>query len=140
MKTKMSNDYETETETEMSPTPAIISVGEENSGFSNLSANLAEVRKFKGVIGYILRNDSSAIVDLNDSNKIIEYATLSSEVNDSCFETAKLFNLGDCKRILVESENMQVLCINLGENRISLFLEKTTDSISITESFCPKLN
>jgi predicted regulator of Ras-like GTPase activity (Roadblock/LC7/MglB family) len=133
MKTKMNNDYETE----MSSTAAVISVGEENSEFSTLRANLAEVRELKGVVGYILRSGTSAIVDLSDSNRIIEYAALSSEMNDSCFEMAKRFNLGDCKSILVEGENVQVLCMNMGENRISVFLEKSINPTSITERFMP---
>jgi hypothetical protein len=50
---------------------AIVTVGDEKSGFTNLSASLAEIRKLKGVLGYILRNNTSAIVDLEDADKIV---------------------------------------------------------------------
>ena len=135
MKTKMSNDYETE----ISPTAALISVDEENSEFSSLKSNLAEVRKQNGVIGYILRSGTSAIVDLSDSSKIIEYAALSSEMNDSCFEFAQQFNLGGCKSILVEGENVQVLCLNMGDDRISVFMEKNVNPASIAKKFLSKI-
>ncbi|HUK84611.1 MAG TPA: hypothetical protein VLU95_01990, partial [Candidatus Acidoferrum sp.] len=58
---------------------ALLSVGEENSAFGSLSASLEEIRKLKGVIGYIIRSNSSAIVDLAEPDKISEYALLTSE-------------------------------------------------------------
>ena len=106
--------------------PAIITaVEDESSIFANLSASLAEIRKLKGVIGYILRNNSSAVIDLNESEKIIQYATLASQVHESCKEIARLFNMGETESMLVEGEKVKVLCMNLGENRISVFMEIT---------------
>jgi predicted regulator of Ras-like GTPase activity (Roadblock/LC7/MglB family) len=104
---------------------AITSVDEENSAFANLSASLTEIRKLKGVIGYILRSNTSAIIDLNEQDKIIEYAVLSSQMHDSSQEITKQFNLGETESILVEGENVKVLCMSIGENKISIFMEKS---------------
>jgi predicted regulator of Ras-like GTPase activity (Roadblock/LC7/MglB family) len=104
---------------------AITSVGEENSAFASLSASLTEIRKLKGVMGYILRSNTSAIIDLNETDKIIDYAILSSQMNDSGIEIAKQFNLGDVECIIVEGENIKVLGMAIGENKISIFMEKT---------------
>jgi predicted regulator of Ras-like GTPase activity (Roadblock/LC7/MglB family) len=114
-----------ETTTVFTDAVAVTSVGEENSAFASLSASLTEIRKLKGVIGYILRSNTSAIIDLNETNKIISYAILSSQMNDSSIEIAKQFNLGDIECILVEGENVKVLCMTMGENKISIFMEKT---------------
>ena len=103
----------------------ITAVEDESSVFANLSASLAEIRKLKGVIGYILRNNSSAVIDLNESEKIIQYATLASQVHESCKEIARLFSMGETESMLVEGENVKLLCMNLGENRISVFMEIT---------------
>jgi predicted regulator of Ras-like GTPase activity (Roadblock/LC7/MglB family) len=113
-----------ETETEFSPV-AITTVDEENSVYANLNASLAEIRKLKGVTGYILRSNTEAIIDLNEQDKITEYAILSSQMNESSQEIVKQFNLGETESILVEGKNVKVLCMSIGENKISIFMEKT---------------
>jgi predicted regulator of Ras-like GTPase activity (Roadblock/LC7/MglB family) len=102
---------------------AVTSVGADNS-FENLSVSLGEIRKLKGVLGFILRNDSSAIIDLNEQDQIIEYAILSTQIHDSCQEIAKQFNLGETESMLVEGIDIKVLCMAVGENRMSIFMEK----------------
>ena len=114
-----------EAETALTNEVAVISVDEENSGFASLSASLTEIRKLKGVIGYLLRSNTSAIIDLNEQDKIIEYAVLSTQIHDSSQEIAKQFNLGETESILVEGENVKVLCMSIGENKISVFMEKS---------------
>ena len=114
-----------ETETAFTNAVAITSVDEENSAFANLSASLTEIRKLKGVIGYILRSNTSAIIDLATPDKIIEYAFLSTRMHDSSQEITKQFNLGETESILVEGKNVKVLCMSIGENKISVFMEKS---------------
>ena len=114
-----------EVETVFTNAVAVISVDEENSAFASLSASLAEIRKLKGVIGYILRGNTSAIIDLAAPDKIIEYAFLSSQMHDSSQEITKQFNLGETESILVEGKNVKVLCMSIGENKISVFMEKS---------------
>ncbi len=103
----------------------VISAGDDKSGFANLAASLTEIRKLKGVSGYILRSDTSAIVDLSEQDKIIEYAILSSQIAESSREMAKQFNLTDIESVLVEGKSVKVLCMSVGENKISVFMEKT---------------
>jgi predicted regulator of Ras-like GTPase activity (Roadblock/LC7/MglB family) len=122
-----------ETESELTSVAAVISVGEENSSFAGLSATLTEIRKLEGVLGYILRSNSSAIIDLNEQDKIIEYAILSSQIYDSSLEMANQFNLGAAESILVEGKAIKILCLTLGENKISIFLEKNTTHVGITK-------
>jgi predicted regulator of Ras-like GTPase activity (Roadblock/LC7/MglB family) len=112
-------------ESELINEAAVISVGEENSTFAGLSTSLTEIRKLKGVVGYILRSNTSAIIDLNEQDKIIEYAILSSQINDSSLEIANQFNLGTAESVLVEGKAIKVLCMTMGENKISIFMEKS---------------
>ena len=114
-----------EAEVEVSENAPVISAGEENSGFANLAASLAEIRKLKGVCGYILRSDTSAIVDLSEQDKIIEYAILSSQIAESSREIAKQFNMADIESVLVEGKSVKVLCMSVGENKIGVFMDKT---------------
>ena len=113
-----------EAETALTNQVVITSVDGENSGFASLSASLAEIRKLKGVIGYILRSNTSAILDFTEPDKITENAILSSQIHDSCQEITKQFNLGEMENVLVEGENVKVLNMSMGENNISVFMEK----------------
>jgi predicted regulator of Ras-like GTPase activity (Roadblock/LC7/MglB family) len=121
LKRKTSAD---EAETVLTNQVVITSVDDENSGFASLSASLAEIRKLKGVIGYILRSNTSAILDFTEPDKITENAILSSQIHDSCQEITKQFNLGEMENVLVEGENVKVLNMSMGENNISVFMEK----------------
>ena len=120
MKSKIS-DKEAKTDFDDS---AVISVHDEKSTFASLNSSLAEIRKLKGVIGYILRNGSSAIIDLASSEKLTEYAIFSYEIAEACQEMIKNFNFGETESMLVEGESVKVLCMNIDENKISVFMEK----------------
>ncbi len=122
LKPKTSTD---ETATVFTDAVAVTSVGEENSAFASLSDSLTEIRKLKGVLGYILRSNTSAIIDLSEQDKIIAYAILSSQINDPSLKITKQFNIGDTESILVEGKNVKVLCMSIAENKISIFMEKT---------------
>jgi predicted regulator of Ras-like GTPase activity (Roadblock/LC7/MglB family) len=102
-------------------TPSVIA---ENADLVALNASLNEIRKLKGVLGYILRGETSAIVDLTDQGKLTQLALLSSKIHDSLLTVAKRFSLGEVESMLVEGETMKVLCMSVGANRISVFMEK----------------
>jgi F420-0:gamma-glutamyl ligase-like protein len=76
-----------------------VTSSEEDQVFTDLSKNLAEIRKAEGVIGYILRSTTAATIDLKEPEKIAEYAILSSQVVDSSQEISALFELGNAESI-----------------------------------------
>jgi len=100
---------------------------EETISLNNLRANLDEIKTYDGVIGYILRNSTSAAIELKDPTKLIDYAIISSSALDASEELSKLFDLGAVKDIVVEGKGIKVLSLTVGENRISIFLEKDAD-------------
>jgi predicted regulator of Ras-like GTPase activity (Roadblock/LC7/MglB family) len=110
---------------------AVISVEDDNSAFANLAASLAEIRKLKGVMGYILRSNSSAIIDLAEQDKIIEYAILCTQLSESSSEMAKQFNITDIESVLVEGKKVKVLFMSIGENNVGVFMEKTATHAGI---------
>jgi predicted regulator of Ras-like GTPase activity (Roadblock/LC7/MglB family) len=114
-----------EISTESPESAPVISVGEDSSVFSSLAASLAEIRKLKGVMGYILRNNTSAIIDLTEQEKLIEWAILFSQISESSIEIAKQFNLADIESVLVEGKCVKVLCMSIDDNRIGIFMERT---------------
>ena len=120
-------------ETLLPDSAPVISLGDDNSVFTNLAASLAEIRKLKGVMGYILRSDTSAIIDLTGQEKIIEYAILSSQISESSIEMAKQFNMTDLESVLVEGKSVKVLCMSVSDNRISVFMEKTATHAGIIQ-------
>jgi hypothetical protein len=110
--------------TELSDGAAVIVVGDD-SAFTNMAKCLAEIRKENGVVGYILRSDASAIVDLAEQEKITDYALLSWQIDESSRQMAKQFNLMDIERVVVEGKTVKVLCLNQSKNRASVFIDKT---------------
>ena len=127
---------ETQTAVIVDDESAVTSV-EENHAFENLSVQLAEIRKCNGVVGYILRSATSATIDLKEPEKIVEYAILSSQVLESSHEISELFDIGNVENILVEGKNIKVLCMTIGENKISIFMEKTVDHADILNRITP---
>lgn len=90
-------------------------------------AILDEIKTYKGVVGYILRNSTSAAINLRDPTKIIDYAILSSSALNVGEEFSELFNLGAIKNIVVEGKDVKMLSLTIDENKISIFMEKTVD-------------
>jgi predicted regulator of Ras-like GTPase activity (Roadblock/LC7/MglB family) len=100
---------------------------DENPSVTGLRASLDEIKTFEGVKGYIMRNTTSAAIDLNDPSKIVDYAILSSSAFDAAQELAPIFELGDAKEMLVEGKNVKMLSMIVDGNKISVFMEKNTD-------------
>lgn len=100
---------------------------EETSSADDLRASLEEVKGYEGVIGYILRNSTSAAIDLKDPSKLIEYAILSSSAIDAGEELSKLFDLGDVKNILVDGKDVKAISFTVNDNKISVFMEKNAN-------------
>ncbi len=109
----------------------------EDQVFTQLSKNLEEIRKTKGVVGYILRNTTAATIDLEEPEKLVEYALLSFEALDSSQEIAELFELGDTESILIEGKENKALCININGNKIGIFMKKDTDHTCILKKLLP---
>jgi predicted regulator of Ras-like GTPase activity (Roadblock/LC7/MglB family) len=128
--------HETSTTVIMEDETAVSSV-EEDQTFTNLRTSLAEINKCEGVLGYILRNATSATIDLKDPAKLIEYAILSSQALDSSQEISELFDIGDIENILIEGKDIKVLCMAIDENKISIFLEKNADHADILKRVSP---
>jgi len=103
----------------------------EESHVNNLRANLEEIKTYDGVIGYILRNSTSAAIDLKDPTKLIDYAILSSSALDASEALSEDFNLGDVKSIIVTGKNVKVLSLTVSDNRISVFMDKEGNSEKI---------
>jgi predicted regulator of Ras-like GTPase activity (Roadblock/LC7/MglB family) len=114
-----------------------VTSSEEDQTFTDLSKNLAEIRKAEGVIGYILRSTTAATIDLKDPENIVEYAILSSQVLDSSREISELFELGDVESTLIEGKETKALCLVIGENKISIFMEKNADHADILKRVSP---
>jgi predicted regulator of Ras-like GTPase activity (Roadblock/LC7/MglB family) len=109
---------------------------EEATPENDSRAGLEEIKTWNGVIGYILRNTTSAAVDLKDPTKIVDYAMLSSSALDAAEELSKLFDLGKTTHIVVEGREIKVLSLISGENKISVFLEKNANCEKVLRKLC----
>jgi len=105
---------------------------------NDLKARLEELKNRDGVIGYILRNTTSASIDLKDPAKIIDFAVLSSSAIDASKELSNLFDLGNVNSTVVEGRNVKMLSLTIDENRISIFMEKNVDCEALRNTLCAK--
>ena len=110
---------------------------EEDDTYTDLSTKLAEIRKNKDVIGYILRSTTQATIDLKEPEKLVEYAIFSSQVLDSSQEILDLYELGDVNSVLIQGKESKALCMTINENKISIFMEKTADHTDILKKISP---
>jgi predicted regulator of Ras-like GTPase activity (Roadblock/LC7/MglB family) len=106
-------------------TTTTLPLDEDHTVFANLATSLAQIRKLKGVHGYILRNNTSAVVDIVEQDKITDYAILSTQIEETYPDMAKSFKLADIESVIVEGKNAKVLCMNVGGNKMSIFMDKT---------------
>jgi predicted regulator of Ras-like GTPase activity (Roadblock/LC7/MglB family) len=90
----------------------------------DLQTLLAEVKKFRGVIGFIVRNQDAAFVDIEDSDKITDYALLSSLAHDASKDFSEVFDLGEIRNIFLNGKSIKILSVNIGENNVSVFMKK----------------
>jgi len=100
---------------------------------NNIRPTLEEIKQSDGVIGFILRNTTSATIDLKDPTKVIDYAILSSSAFEASEQLSELFNLGKIKNIIVEGNKAKTLHKSVDENNISIFMEKNVDAKKILE-------
>lgn len=89
-----------------------------------IKQNIDKVKTKEGIIGYILRNSTSASIDLKDPTKVIDYAVLSSSALEASEELSKTFKLGDVKHVLVEGNTAKLLSFTIEDNQVSVFMEK----------------
>jgi len=93
----------------------------------DLRAMLDRIKVREGVIGYILRASTSASVDIKDPSKIIDYAVLSTSALEAAESMLEAFGLGKMGSVVVEGKDLKVLLLTIGEQRISVFMEKNVD-------------
>ena len=115
----------------------IISAVEEEPIFEDLRMKLAAINKIEGITGYILRDTSDAVINLKDQSRLVDYAILSSQAYDFGQEISELFDLGNVESIVVEGKDVKVVCMNIDENKVSIFMEKTTDHANVLKQISP---
>lgn len=104
---------------------------EDNSVKELIKQNMNRVNEKDGIIGYILRNTTSASIDLKDPERIIDFAVLSSSTLEASDEFSSSFGLGDVKHVLVKGDTAKLLSFVIEENRVSVFMENSVDHNAI---------
>lgn len=104
---------------------------EEKAEAANIRSTLESIKSRGGIIGYIIRGPTSASVDVKDPSKIIDYAVLSAVALESSEGISDLFGLGKISNIVLEGKTLKILSLTKGEQRISVFMDKSVDHNSI---------
>ncbi len=96
-----------------------------------LHTNLEEIKTYDGVVGYIIKNTTSATVDLKDPSSIVDYATLSSTSFEATEELSEIFAMGNFQGIIVNGKNLRMLSLIVNESKISVFMQNSADAEKI---------
>jgi hypothetical protein len=115
--------------------PVVVAL-DEDPAFAELRASLLQINKIPGIKGYILRNTTTAVLDLQNPAKLVEYSLFLSETTDACEELSRLFGLNTTKAV-VEGSEIKMLCMIIGENKLSIFMEKSVDHADIFRRISP---
>ncbi len=118
------------------PFPIISLPAEKDSTYKSLRERLEEINKQEDVTGYILRNMTTATIDLKDPSSLLALALLASYAVDTGHEYSETFDLGKVESILLEGKNTKVLCIAIGKNIVNVFMEKKADHAQILNQIC----
>jgi len=108
----------------------------EEEEIETLQETLQDIKTREGIVGYILRGSNSASIDLKDPTKIIDYAILSATSLEAGQDIANTFEVGKVDAIIMEGGDMKILSMIIGDNRLSIFMEKNVDH----EKLCKDLN
>jgi len=105
--------------------PEASSLAEKDEETEMLKTKLESIKNMPEVIGYILRNSRSATIDAKDPTKIIDYAMLSAATIEAAEKLVGVFQLGEAEKIVLEGNAAKLLSLSIGENSISVFMEKS---------------
>lgn len=102
-----------------------------------LQERLKDIKTTEGIIGYILRSSNSASIDLNDPTKVLDYAVLSTTALEAGQEISDIFEMGEANSTVLEGEDIKVLSMIIGDNRLSIFMEKKVDHNKLCKDLNP---
>jgi len=109
----------------------IVEAVEEKQVSQDLATRLSKMCERPEVLGFIMRDTTTATINLKEPERIVDYALLTSQALESSQEISQMFNLGDFESTLIEGKNMKTLCFVLDENRVNIFMEKDVDHADI---------
>lgn len=100
----------------------------------NLQEALRDIKTREGIIGYIIRGTNSASIDLKDPTKIIDHAMLSATTLEAGEDISRAFEIGKVDAIILEGGDTKILSMKIGDNRLSIFMEKNVDHDKLREN------
>ncbi len=77
-----------------------------------------------GVIGYILRTDFSAKINLSESDKIVDYAMFNSQLIESAQGIAEAMGINGAEQVIVSGTMLKLSVKSLAIPKL-VFLSKT---------------
>ncbi|XHH09303.1 MAG: hypothetical protein ACFCUE_01380 [Candidatus Bathyarchaeia archaeon] len=95
--------------------------------FDSLQLIIAEVQKVHKIEGYILKNSARALINLCKAEDVFDLALLTSEVFDSSSQLFEATNAGPLNSVVLEGSFLSVLCLSVGENQLSIFVNRSVD-------------
>ncbi|UCD26668.1 MAG: roadblock/LC7 domain-containing protein [Candidatus Bathyarchaeota archaeon] len=106
------------------------------NNLEELQEKLREIKDQEGIVGYILRSQDSASIDLKDPTRIVDYAVMSTTAFEAGEDISTLFEIGGVDTMILEGEDAKLLSSTVNKHRLSIFMEKSVDH----NKLCKELN
>ncbi|MCX8150127.1 MAG: hypothetical protein N3D85_01260 [Candidatus Bathyarchaeota archaeon] len=104
---------------------------EETITFDAVHEILKDICSFVGVQGYIIKDEDTATINLEDSEKTVPYAMLVSQAFELAKELSQVSCLGEGDTLLLDCADLKVLCVKVNDVTVSIFMEKNVDHTKI---------
>jgi predicted regulator of Ras-like GTPase activity (Roadblock/LC7/MglB family) len=75
------------------------------------------------VIGYILRTESAAKINLAESDKIVDYAMFNSQLIESAQGIAEAIGIDGAEQVVVAGKNIKTICKISGKTKTCVFIK-----------------
>ncbi|MCW4024649.1 MAG: hypothetical protein NWF01_06395 [Candidatus Bathyarchaeota archaeon] len=90
----------------------------------NQAVILGETQKMsEKVIGYILRTESTAKINLVESDKIVDYAMFNSQLIESAHGMAEAIGIDGADQVVVAGKNIKTICKISGKTKTCVFIK-----------------
>ncbi len=101
--------------------------------FDSLQLIIAEVQKVHRVEAFILKNSVRALFNVCTSEDVFGFALLSSEIFDSSSQLFEATAAGPLNSVVLRGDLLSVLCLSVGENQLSIFLDRSVDCDAVLD-------
>lgn len=101
--------------------------------YKKLLRILKEIRVNNNLEGYVIRNSTRAMVDINNPAELADLALIATQLFEVSTKLLSVQERRHLKNAILDGSRIRVLCVEVGGNQVSVFMDKTVNCEGILE-------